>query len=238
MKSPTVYSRWALSLCIACLWPFLAYGQVQTNTAEIATILENAASLSTEIAKQTATETAITAETAVMHQQFSAMKKWQEKYNNYLNTAAGYADAIRAGSTLISEGVRTFIALKDVYKAISYNPEGIVSTALMNNLYVEVAVELIRTVRLYNFAIAKGGDKNMINGAERTELLWTINDAMTQLNRKLHSLALSISYFNMVDVWNDLTAGMLDKSHGQIAREAYKRWHRASQLKIKMKLDS
>lgn len=228
MKSLTVYSRGAFVLFLACLCPILGHGQTYTDAIETMGIAQSATTLSNNLAEETAKETAITAETAAMYGQFHKMRKWQTKYNQYMTTVAGYADALRAGSSLVSEAVRTFVGLKDVGRAIGSNPEDIASTAMMNNLYIEVAVELMRTIRIYNYAISKGGRQNMLNGAERTELLWTINDAMAQLNNKLHSLALSIGYFNMVDVWNYLTAGMLDKSHGQIAREAFARWHRAS----------
>ena len=39
------------------------------------------------------------------------MKKWEEKYNSYLKTAQGYADAIKAGCTLYMEGMQTLSAL-------------------------------------------------------------------------------------------------------------------------------
>ena len=67
----------------------------------------------------------------------------------------------------------------------------------------------------------------MLTGAERTELLWAISDSLQDFNRKLRQLALSISYYNMTDVWNRVTTGLVDRNHGEIARQAYKRWVRA-----------
>jgi hypothetical protein len=32
----------------------------------------------------------------------------------------------------------------------------------------------------------------------------------------------------MADVWNNITAGMLDRRNGEIADEAYSRWRRAA----------
>ena len=79
-------------------------------------------------------------------------------------------------------------------------------------------------------SVAKGGTDNMMTGAERTEMLWQLSDELARLNNKLRSLAVSIAYHNLTDVWNQATAGMIDKTHAQIAEEAYDRWRRASEV--------
>ena len=101
------------------------------------------------------------------------------------------------------------------------------ATVSMNNLYAETAAELIKVYNVLKYTIAEGTQTNMLTGAERTELLWEINDSMQDFNRKLRQLALSIAYYNMTDVWNKATAGMVDRNHGEIARQAYKRWVKA-----------
>ena len=56
---------------------------------------------------------------------------------------SGYASTLKACSHLYDDGVRIFINLCDLKKAISQNPHGIVATMSMNNLYIETATELI-----------------------------------------------------------------------------------------------
>ena len=73
-------------------------------------------------------------------------------------------------------------------------------------------------------------NRNMLTGAERTQLLWELNDGLRVLNRKLRALAVSIAYYNRNDVWNHATAGMLDKSHADIAKDAKGRWRRAAKV--------
>ena len=68
----------------------------------------------------------------------------------------------------------------------------------------------------------------MLNGAERSEIMWAINDKLAAFNDKLHRLYLSISYYSMLDVWHDLTAGMIEQNNGAIAGQAYERWKRAA----------
>ena len=165
-----------------------------------------------------------------MAAEFTMMKTWERKYNAYLKTARGYADAIKAGCSLYADGVETLRHLAEIQKTINYNPVGIGATVAMNDLYLETATEFIKTYRLLKVSVARGGTDNMLTGAERTEMLWQLSDELARLNAKLRQLAISIAYHNLTDVWNQATAGMVDKSHAQIAEEAFDRWRRASNV--------
>ena len=59
---------------------------------------------------------------------------------------------------------------------------------------------------------------------------WALNDQLSAFSRKLHLLYLSIRYYNLNDVWNNVTAGMLDRNNGEAARIAMSRWRRAAAL--------
>ena len=163
--------------------------------------------------------------------EFTKMKQWEGKYNAYLKTARGYAEALKAGTTLYADGVQTLQHLYEIQRAVNAaNPAGIGATLAMNDLYLETASEFIKTYRLLKVSVAKGGTDNMLTGAERTEMLWQLSDELARLNAKLRTLAISIAYHNFTDVWNQYTAGMVDKSHGEIAADAYERWRRASNV--------
>ncbi len=165
-------------------------------------------------------QTAIAAE-------FTQIHKWQKKYNSYLKSVSGYASSLKAATHLYNDGVRIFITLGKLQKAIKNNPQGIIASMSMNNLYLETATELISVYNLLNDAVAKGGSENMITGAERSKTLWALNDKLDDFHKKLSKLYLSIRYYTMTDVWNNATAGMLDKDNGTVAREAMSRWRRA-----------
>ncbi len=106
----------------------------------------------------------------------------------------------------------------------------------MNNLYIETATELVSVFTLLNDAVAKGGKENMLTGAERSKTLWALNDKLSVFSRKLHLLYLSIRYYTLNDVWNNVTAGMLDRNNGEAARMAMTRWRRAAVLHDKREL--
>ena len=190
--------------------------------AEGQTLVNNAVNSQTKGMQKTA------ALQGSMAAEFTMMKKWEQKYNSYLKTVRGYADALKAGTSLYADGVETLRHLYEIRKAINANPTGIGATLAMNDLYLETTTEFIKTYRLLKVSIAKGGTDNMLTGAERTEMLWQLNDELARLNAKLRTLAISIAYHNFTDVWNQYTAGMVDKNHADIAHDAYDRWRRAS----------
>lgn len=160
--------------------------------------------------------------------EFNRIHKWEKQYNSYLKTASGYASSLKACTHLYNDGVRIFLTLGKLGKAIGDNPQGIVASMNMNNLYIETATELVSVFTLLNDAVAKGGTDNMLTGAERSKTLWALNDQLSVFSRKLHLLYLSIRYYTLNDVWNNITAGMIDRSNGEAARLAMSRWRRAA----------
>lgn len=100
----------------------------------------------------------------------------------------------------------------------------------MNNLYIETATELVSVFTLLNDAVSQGGNENMITGADRSKTLWALNDKLSCFSKKLHRLYLSIRYYTFNDVWNNATAGMIDRNNADVARQAMGRWRRAAQV--------
>ena len=162
--------------------------------------------------------------------EFNRIHQWEKEYNSYLKTASGYASSLKACTHLYSDGVRIFLTLGKLGKAVKDNPQGIIAGMSMNNLYIETATELVSVFSLLNDAVAKGGTENMLTGAERSKTLWALNDKLSAFSRKLHLLYLSIRYYTLDDVWNNVTAGMLDRDNGEMARLAMNRWRRAAAL--------
>lgn len=130
------------------------------------------------------------------------IRNWEQQYNAYLKEASGYAKRTVACCQLYLEGVQTLNALWEVSAAKKINPQGVFATMSMNNLYMETAIQFIKTFRSLKKVCAKGTDKNMLNGAERTQLIWNLERELEQLNSKLRRLAVSISVFSFEDVWN------------------------------------
>lgn len=233
MRLPTV-SKNAAALSVAAAL-FLAAvpssaQMSQSNPLQYVEIETGHKNINDQIKKQTKAQEKTGLLQATISAEFTKIKQWEGKYNSYLKTARGYAEAIKAGTSLYAEGVETLRHIHEIWKAVAANPQGIGASVAMNNIYVETAAELIRTYRLLKVSVALGSNVNMLTGAERTELLWSLNDALDQLNRKLRRLAMSIAFYNLGDVWNNATAGMVERSHAQVAADAIDRWKRAQRV--------
>ncbi|MBR3110470.1 MAG: hypothetical protein IKH35_04715 [Prevotella sp.] len=233
MRLPTV-SKSAAALSVAAAL-FLAAvpssaQMSQSNPLQYVEIETGHKNINDQIKKQTKAQEKTGLLQATISAEFTKIKQWEGKYNSYLKTARGYAEAIKAGTSLYAEGVETLRHIHEIRKAVAANPQGIGASVAMNNIYVETAAELIRTYRLLKVSVALGTNVNMLTGAERTELLWNLNDALDQLNRKLRRLAMSIAFYNLGDVWNNATAGMVERSHAQVAADAIDRWKRAQRV--------
>ena len=201
---------------------------VQTNPLEWVALAEGNEAINTQVQAQTEGQmkTAILQNTIAA--EFNKIHEWEGKYSSYLQTASGYASSLKAASTLYEDGVGIFITLGKLHNAINNNAQGIAATIPMNNLYAETATELVTVYTLLRNAVATGGKRNMLTGAERSETMWALSDKLGTLHRKLNRLYLSIRYYTMTDVWNNATAGMLDRTPGTVAAMALGRWKRAA----------
>lgn len=229
MKS-RIISLTVLALSV-CLLPQAAKAQVAaSNPLEWTALAEGNDLISKQVEKQIKgqTQTALLQNTIAA--EFNRIHKWEKQYNSYLKTASGYASSLKACTHLYNDGVRIFLTLGKLCKAVRNNPQGIVASIGMNNLYIETATELVSVFTLLNDAVAKGGTENMLTGAERSKTLWALNDQLAAFSRKLHLLYLSIRYYTLNDMWNNVTAGMLDRNNGEVARMALSHWRRAAAL--------
>lgn len=229
MKSRTISI--ILAAVLALFLPHIAQAQVAaSNPLEWVALAEGNELINGQIDKQIKGQT----QTAVLQNsiaaEFNRIHQWEKEYNSYLKTASGFASSLKACTHLYNDGVRIFLTLGKLGKAIKNNPQGIIASMSMNNLYIETATELVSVFTLLNDAVAKGGTENMLTGAERSKTLWALNDKLSAFSRKLHLLYLSIRYYTLNDVWNNVTARMLDRDNGEVARLAMTRWRRAAAL--------
>lgn len=158
---------------LAGLLPQAAKAQIAaSNPLEWMALVEGNKVINGQIEKQIKGQT----QTALLQNsiaaEFNRIHKWEKQYNSYLKTASGYASSLKACTHLYNDGVRIFITLGKLGKAIRNNPQGIIAGMSMNNLYIETATELVSVFTLLNEAVAKGGNENMLTGAERSKTLW------------------------------------------------------------------
>lgn len=203
------------------------YCQIATSNPGEYTILATGNALINNTVKS---ETKAERETAIMQNamagEFTKMKEWERQYNAYLKTASGYASAIKAATHIYDDGVRILITLNKLRQATGNNPQGVVATVNMNNLYMETVTEMVSVFTLLKSAVAKGGETNMLTGSERSKTLWELEDKLSAFSHKLHLLYISIRHYRMSDVWNRVTAGMIERNKHDVALQSLSHWKR------------
>lgn len=225
-------NRWLLIAIVAGLLLWFSFNRVSAqivsaNPLEYVALAEGNELINAQVKAEIEEEQKTALLQNTIAAEFTQIRKWEKKYNSYIKEASGYASTLKACTTLYDDGVRIFLNLCSLKKAISDNPGGIVATISMNNLFIETATELVTTFNMLKEAVAKGGKENMLTGAERSKTLWALNDRLNAFNKKLTKLCYCIRMYTMNDVWNNAITGIIDKSTGDIADEAFKRWKRA-----------
>ena len=199
-----------------------------SNPLEWVALAEGHEFINSEIKKQINGQTKTATLQNTIAAEFTKIHDWEKKYNSYLKTASGYASSLKACTYLYDDGVRIFITLGKLKKGIQNNPQGIVASMNMNNLYIETATELVSVFTILRDAVAQGGKENMLTGSERSKTLWELNDRLALFSRKLNLLYMSIRYYTISDVWNNATEGMVNRTNGEIANLALSRWRRVA----------
>ena len=149
-------------------------------------------------------------------------------YDTCLGLMLNFASSLKAATHIYDSGMRILLTLSKLRKAASNNPQGIVATLSMNNLYMETLLEFVSVGNLLKNAIAKGGKTNMLTGAERSKSLWELEDRLSSLSARLYQLYLSIRHYTMADVWYRVTAGMVDRRKGELAEQSLSHWKRCA----------
>lgn len=216
-----------LALILLFVTSMRAYSQIASTNPGEYTILAAGNEL---INKTVKSETKAERETALMQNamaaEFTKMKQWEREYNSYLKAAEGYASALKAATHIYSDGMRIFLTLDKLRKAVGNNPQGVVATVSMNNLYMETTTEMLSVFTLLKSAVAKGGSENMLTGADRSKTLWELEDRLSSFSHKLQLLYYSIRHYRMSDVWNRATAGMIERDRHDIALQSLSHWKR------------
>lgn len=218
----------AVAALIAGTFDSRAQSIVVANPLEWTALAEGNELINGQVKKETEGQLQTAALQNTIAAEFTKIHEWEKQYSNYLQKVDGYASSLKASTHLYTEGVRIFLTLTELKKAIGGNPQGIAASMSMNNLYIETVTEMVSVYTLLKNAVAEGGVNNMLNGAERSRTLWALNDKLADFQKKLKRLCLSIRYYTFNDVWANATAGMIDRDNATIARQAKARWKRVA----------
>jgi len=208
-------------------------GLVVEDPALMAAVLDGFALQNKAILSSTGYKTALVAEEIVMQKQLTAMRRWEAQYNSYLKTAAGYAQSLRAGMGIYNQGIESLRLIWLIEKGIANNPSGaFASTNLQLDLYLRTAASFAKSFSIMRNIVAgkngEGGEMNMLNGRERTQVLWDAYDCLVELNKNLSDIHRYIYYYNLLDIWNKALEGRPCVNKKMVANQCLERWCRAA----------
>lgn len=211
--------------------PAAITAQIETNPLEYEAIREGQGAVDKNVGGQADKLAKVAGFQGAMTEEFAEMKKWDAQYMSYLKTAQGFAESLKAGTTIFADGVIVLRHIMEIRRAVEANPEGIAANLCMSDIYTETANCFVKVYNLLSKTVAGGGSTNMLSGAERNELLWQLADEIGELKTRLGSLAVCLAFNDLSDVWWTATAGMTNRSHGEIARHAFSKWKNVEEVR-------
>lgn len=223
--------RWlAISVIAIMLWTICSRGFCQSyavaNPGEYTALAAGNILINKTVSKEMEAERETALLQTAMSGEFTKIKQWEAKYNSYLKAADGYASALKAATGIYDDGMRILLYLGKIQQSCSNNPQGIAATVVMNDLYAETVSEFVSVFSILKNSVAKGGRENMLTGAERSKTLWELEDKLHSLSEKLKLLHYSIRHYRMADVWNQATAGLIERDKHDIASQSLSHWKR------------
>lgn len=226
VKNCLLLAAFAVMLCVSCRSVASAQSYVVSNVGEYTILGAGTKIINDTVRKQLELQAATATLQTAMSGEFNSMKRWEREYNSYLKTAEGYASALKAATHVYDDGVRILLTLNKLRKAATDNPEGVVATLSMNDLYMETLTEMASVFMLLQTAVAQGGSENMLTGADRSKTLWELEDRLSSFSKKLYELYLSIRHYRLMDVWYKATAGIIQRDRADLARQSLELWQR------------
>lgn len=226
MRSPIC--KTAIVLLMTLTATSLKAQTFSTNPGEYIALQGGNELINTQVSSQTAAQQKTAENQQAISAAFTHMHRWEKSYNSYLKTAEGFASALGAATHIWDDGMRILISLGRIKRAVESNPQGVVATVQMNDLYMETLTELVGVYDCIEQAVTRGGEENMLTGSERAQTLWTLQDRLQSFSTKLHRLYLSLRHYNLADMWNHATAGMIQRDKATVAQQSLNSWKRSA----------
>lgn len=187
-----------------------------------------------QVAAQTSGQAATAVTQSAINFQFNKMLQWQKRFNNYLKNASGYAEVLQGSVSIYQESVMVFLNLSSLVKDMAAHPQGIVTTGVMTDLFIETVSEFVSIYGTLSNIVARkdggkvGGKLNMLNANDRVQVVCDLRDKLRSLNSKVCRLAMAVRYHKLIDIWDSATSGLWDRDKKTLARDAGKRFKRAA----------
>lgn len=145
---------------------------------------------------QTATASTNTAITAVVND----IREYDRKMLDYLKKANSVFDGIFHAADAIDMGVNIVRNLGNCAKAAVNHPSGAIVSAIVSKRHTKVLQEIASLTANITKFVKGNGEGNLLNSAERLQILYDVHMQMRRLDREVTNL-----YWEILSLeWSDL----------------------------------
>ena len=137
----------SLVIFALCLMPHWAKAQITaSNPLEWMALAEGNEVINDQIEKQINGQTKTAMLQNSIAAEFNRIHKWEKQYNSYLKTVSGYASSLKACTHLYNDGVRIFLTLGKLGRALSAAILAASSASILSWRTLSAAIRSLRSV--------------------------------------------------------------------------------------------
>lgn len=200
MKSLTIKRNYFLIIIFLFISVKGSAQAFYTDVATGAAVVTQTETLGNELEKSRKAQQATSAANLTMTVLVDSIRSYDKIMLNYLQKANDVFTGIFHAADAIEMGGHVLQNIGNCVTAAKNHPKGAIITTLVNTRYTKIIAEIgSLTANIANFVRASG-NKNLINSAERLQILYDVHMRMRKLNREVTSLYWEIKTLE----WTDL----------------------------------
>ena len=206
----------AYMLLLGLAAPAGVMAQIETDPALTAAVAFQTATIKAELDKQNTTQLAIAGIDAGIEIELGMVRQYTEKVYNYLSTVQGVVANAADIVTCLDMSVQILNSIGSLSEAVVDHPEGAFCTALIGRMTVPLVSEATALAGYVTSLVKKGGDTNLLNSYERTQILWKVKNSLWSINDRIHGVINEINFLRLRHVKQSLGSALLGNSYYDI----------------------
>ena len=201
MKSLTIKRCLAIVLLVmVCVVRTTAQITVKTDPPTTAAVIAQTNKVGGELEKSAKAQQSTAATNATMTIILDSIRSYDKVMLKYLQEANSTFTQIYHAADAIDLASKIIFNLRKCGQAAVNHPKGVLITTLVNTRYSKIIAESTSLVNHISNFVKAGGNKNLLNSAERLKILHTVHSKLRKLNSQVAQLYWEIKTLE----WTDL----------------------------------
>ena len=193
MKLQTVRQKMGLACLICLFYSLQGWAQGAVGTAALTTtIAAGTVTLGNELSRTNSLQSATLGQNTVITGLLNSIQNYEQKMYNYMSEAQSIVTSaytvvrcLNLGSDIISE-------LNACRREAMNHPEGLLVSSMVTSQYSEITQEAAALVSYIAPLVKSGGEKNLMNSAERISILNSVSSRLFSLYASVNRLKQNI----------------------------------------------